>query len=251
MLIIAISLSSSFRLVTLSLLIITLFIYLFGCTKSLVCSMWDLIPLPRIEPRPLALGPWSLSHQTTRDDPNYNFSTSFLGVWNILSQTDSDHIEAKPSFWDYLVFIYTHTHYLCACAQSLSCVQLCNPMGCSPPGSSVHGIFPTRILDQIAISCSGGFSQLRDGTRVLHLLRWQVDSLLLSHLRSHIYICVYMCVCLSIYIHTHIHTQTHTHIHIHAFPCIPLTFSFYFIFFKEGVINPGLRKLFLKFFSTR
>ena len=38
------------------------FIYLFGCTKSLVCTMWDLIPLPRIEPRPPALEPRSLSH---------------------------------------------------------------------------------------------------------------------------------------------------------------------------------------------
>ena len=168
-------------------------------------------------------------------------------------------LEAKPSFWDYLIFI--HTHYLCVCAQLLSCVQLCNPMECSPPGSSVHGIFPTRILEQIAISCSRGFSQLRDGTRVFHLLHWQVDSLLLSHLRSHIYVCVCICVYIYVYvyiymyvciyrcvcIYTHTHTHIYTSIHTHTFPCIPLTFSFWF-FFKEGVINPGLRKLFLNFF---
>ena len=30
----------------------------------------------------------------------------------------------------------------------LSCVPtLCNPMDCSPPGSSVHGIFQARILE--------------------------------------------------------------------------------------------------------
>ena len=27
-----------------------------------------------------------------------------------------------------------------------SCLILCDPMGCSPPGSSVHGIFQARIL---------------------------------------------------------------------------------------------------------
>ena len=29
---------------------------------------------------------------------------------------------------------------MCVCAQSLSGVWLCDPMGCSPPGSSFHGI---------------------------------------------------------------------------------------------------------------
>jgi len=33
----------------------------------------------------------------------------------------------------------------------LSRVQLCNPMDCSPPGSSVHGILLARILEWVAI----------------------------------------------------------------------------------------------------
>ena len=40
------------------------------------------------------------------------------------------------------------------CAQSLSCVQLGDPMECGPPGSSVHGIFQTRILQWVAICYS-------------------------------------------------------------------------------------------------
>ena len=32
------------------------------------------------------------------------------------------------------------------------CPTLCNPMDCSPPGSSVHGIFQARILEWVAIS---------------------------------------------------------------------------------------------------
>ena len=35
---------------------------------------------------------------------------------------------------------------------------LCNPMDCSPPDSSVHGISQARILEQVAISFSRGSS---------------------------------------------------------------------------------------------
>ena len=39
--------------------------------------------------------------------------------------------------------------------KSLSHVWLCNPMDCSPPGSSVHGIFQERVLEYVAITFSG------------------------------------------------------------------------------------------------
>ena len=37
-----------------------------------------------------------------------------------------------------------------------SCPTLCNPVDCSPPGSSVGGILQTRILEWVAIPISGG-----------------------------------------------------------------------------------------------
>ena len=47
----------------------------------------------------------------------------------------------------------------CMHAQSLQlCPTLCNPMDCSPPASSVHGILQARILEWVAISSSRGFS---------------------------------------------------------------------------------------------
>ena len=46
------------------------------------------------------------------------------------------------------------------------CLTLCNPMDCSLPGSSVHGIFWARILEWAAISFSRASSQLRDRTWV-------------------------------------------------------------------------------------
>ena len=46
-----------------------------------------------------------------------------------------------------------------AAAKSLqSCLTLCNPMDCSPPGSSVHGILQARILGWVATPSSRGFS---------------------------------------------------------------------------------------------
>ena len=42
------------------------------------------------------------------------------------------------------------------------CPTLCDPMNCSLPGSSVHGILQARILEWNAISFSKGSSQCRD-----------------------------------------------------------------------------------------
>ena len=54
--------------------------------------------------------------------------------------------------------------------KSLSRVRLCNPMGCSLPGSSVHGIFQAIVLEWIAISFSKGSSQPRDRTQVSRIV---------------------------------------------------------------------------------
>ena len=45
-----------------------------------------------------------------------------------------------------------------------SCVWLCDPMDCSPPGSSVHGILQARTLEWTAMPSSRGSSQPRDQT---------------------------------------------------------------------------------------
>ena len=51
---------------------------------------------------------------------------------------------------------------LCVCVCAQSCLTLCDPMDCSPPDSSVHGIFQARIQEWIAISFSRGSSWPRD-----------------------------------------------------------------------------------------
>ena len=46
---------------------------------------------------------------------------------------------------------------------------LCNAMDCSPPGSSVHGILHTRVLEWVAMPTSRGSFQPRNGTRISHV----------------------------------------------------------------------------------
>ena len=51
-----------------------------------------------------------------------------------------------------------------------SCPTLCDPLDCSPPGSSVHGILQARILEWVVISFSRGSFQPRDQTWVSHIV---------------------------------------------------------------------------------
>ena len=84
-------------------------------------------------------------------------------------------------------FLY-HQHHLqsplnffCGAQSLQSCPTLCDPMECSLPGSSVHGIFLARILEQVAMSSSRGSSQPKDQTYIsLSLLHCQADSLQLA-----------------------------------------------------------------------
>ena len=47
-----------------------------------------------------------------------------------------------------------------------SCLTLCDPMDCSLPGSSDHGILQARLLEWVVISFSRASSRPRDWTRV-------------------------------------------------------------------------------------
>ena len=76
------------------------------------------------------------------------------------------------------------------------CQILCDPMECSPPGSSVHRILQARILEWAAIPISRGYSHpgIQPGLPAL-----QADSLPSeSPQKSYIYT----------------HTYTHTHIYV-------------------------------------
>ena len=49
-------------------------------------------------------------------------------------------------------YSYLHSRYFqaCCCLATKLCPTLCDPMDCSPPGSSIHGISQARILEWAA-----------------------------------------------------------------------------------------------------
>ena len=76
--------------------------------------------------------------------------------------------------------------YIPGCAKSLQlCLTLYDPMNCSLPDSSIHGILQARILEWVALSPSRGSSPPRDQTRVSYhcISRWVLYHQ--RHLGSH------------------------------------------------------------------
>ena len=57
------------------------------------------------------------------------------------------------------------------------CPTLCDPMDCSLPGSSIHGIFQARVLEWVATLSSGGLLTQGLNPCLLYLLHWQASSL--------------------------------------------------------------------------
>ena len=57
-----------------------------------------------------------------------------------------------------------------------SCLTLSDPMDCSLPGSSIHGIFQARILEWVAIS----FSRYADDTTIMAESEEELKSLLMK-----------------------------------------------------------------------
>ena len=63
--------------------------------------------------------------------------------------SSNDPSEQYTLYW-LLYFPFTFYFYMGSevKSKSVSCIQtLCNPLDCSPPGSSVHGILQARILE--------------------------------------------------------------------------------------------------------
>ena len=57
------------------------------------------------------------------------------------------------------IFVFVLYQLMCVCVKSLQlCLTLCDPMDCSVPGCSVHGILQARILEGVAICFSWGSS---------------------------------------------------------------------------------------------
>ena len=103
------------------------------------------------------------------------------------SQTHCIPIDLITENWAMLVWKCCARVCVCVCgyACAQSCPTLCSSVDCSLPGSSVQGISQARILEQVAISSSGGSSWPRDRTHVSYfgrqiLYQWAIWEVLKS-----------------------------------------------------------------------
>ena len=89
--------------------------------------------------------------------------------------------------------------YALICSVAQPCPTLCDPMDCSLPGFSVHGIFQATIVEWLPFPSPGDLPDLevKPASPVSPVL--QSVSLPLHHLES------------PVYMYTHTYTQTHTY----------------------------------------
>ena len=83
---------------------------------------------------------------------------SLLLLWVWKRKTLWDWRASRGQVW---LWGFTSRNWSCCCLVAKSCLTLCDPMDCSLPGSSVHGISQTRILEWVAIPFSKGSESSR------------------------------------------------------------------------------------------
>ena len=113
------------------------------------------------------------------------------GAWWATAHKDAESDMTEHTCPTLQTYTYVYMH-VCSYMHTQLCLLLCDPMDCSLPGSSVHGIIPSKQASQPGNLLHG---------------RW-----ILYH-----YICIYLFIYAYIYIHTHTHTHTHTSVYINIY----------------------------------
>ena len=128
---------------------------------SFRCSSQNL----RRHPRPLFLSP-------PRPSPVHQQILSILFSKYTQDSTSSHHQKASLKGWvaaSLLLTLTPHTAFTVRAKSLQSWPTLCNPMDCSPPGCSVHGILQARILEWVAMPASKESSRPRDRACVSYI----------------------------------------------------------------------------------
>ena len=116
----------------------------------------------------------NLPHSPLWPTPDNRPLTSFLE--NLLWKADSCKFSSVLLRFCVCVCAHARVHvHICSVAQS--CQTLCNPMDCSPPCSSVYGIFQARILEWLPFPPPRDLPDLGFKPTSLISPSWQVDSL--------------------------------------------------------------------------
>ena len=99
---------------------------------------------------PMIRGAWqAIVHEVAK---SWTRLSDFLYCKCSLSLDNSELI----SIWKGNTCSWCQGQHCCCCLVAQSCPTLLDPMDCSPPGSSVHGISQARILEWVAFSFSTG-----------------------------------------------------------------------------------------------
>ena len=81
--------------------------------------------------------------------------------------------------------VYTLTFPVRVCVLVVqSCSTLCDPMGCSLPGSPVHGILQARMLEWVAVSFSANIPQTKEKSKKRIINGKRTESLLIGYRKT-------------------------------------------------------------------
>ena len=114
--------------------------------KQIFCMTWAILISSTYYPEGTLLG--------AGETNELRRLSTIPGCWARKGTMSAADIENRSNTQIYFTFC-------CNCLVAQLCSTLCNPLDCNPPGSSVHGILQTRILEWVAISFSRGPSQPR------------------------------------------------------------------------------------------
>ena len=89
------------------------------------------------------------------------YSINWNNWWRSKKKTKmkTNHDQETVKFW---LLLFSFKKWI---ESAQLCPTLCDPMDCSPPGSSVHGILQARILEWVAVPFSRGSFQPRNRTQ--------------------------------------------------------------------------------------
>ena len=107
--------------------------------------------------------------QATGNTKSKNWQTQKLCPLTIKATRAKTHILGSCNSLPFVIQFnhFSKIYYIsCCCLVTKSCLTLCYPVDCSPPGSSVHGISQARVLEWVAIPFSKGSFQPRDQTLI-------------------------------------------------------------------------------------
>ena len=106
----------------------------------------------------LAFSQWRVLNSLREDATDWYRPPSERCPWYVFRLKRKENWKKKSVYYVYICVLWSDRKlHICCCLVTKLCLNLLHPHGCSPPGSSVHGISQARILEWVAISSRGSW----------------------------------------------------------------------------------------------